>query len=146
MNSLIFSNFNSLEDVDMYYRSLFIRTILVIVVLGIIFFFLDRLLRKWLKVEKSGFFEVLFVNRIHKWGSIIIAVIAIIFILVNASSSYPINLIYFIVPIFIVQQGFHAFMQWKYPNRPREYVITLIFIGIYIVCIWVIINFKVPLL
>ncbi len=99
-------------------------------------------MRKLLKVKRKKRFLIEFVNDFHKVGSIVIAVISAVIIIINVNYSYPppIEMTYLICIIFMVQHGFHAFMQWKYPVIEREYIITLIHIFFFLIIFFLIEN------
>jgi hypothetical protein len=93
-------------------------------ILAIIVFFIygtltDWLLRKKFKIDKTkrGFYKA--VNRIHRWidGTLLI----LFFIGCWFAENNYLLFIYFIFVLSITR----AFMEWKYENSKREYIITL---------------------
>ncbi|WP_077324692.1 DUF4181 domain-containing protein [Virgibacillus siamensis] len=108
--------------------------IMLIAVLFVGGYFLEKGLRKWLNIGKSN---KRFANKKHEWAVLITGAAAlVVFLFMNGifrTNNVNINPGNLILLIPVVMMSVEAFMQWKYHENPREYLITLIFLGIFIV-------------
>lgn len=102
--------------------------IILIVIISVSFFLLEKLLRKKLHIPNKNRFIYKPVNAIHKWGEIIITIIYLIASFVLIATMNYINLGYFMFVFFIVLHMFRTFMEWKFDKESKEYVIS--FIGV----------------
>lgn len=91
-----------------------------------IFILAEKLLRKWLRVERRKVSETPGKN-VDRWGRGIITLIflcSLPFILTKDVEAIKWYWLSYLMLIW----GFQSFVQWKYLKNSKEYVITLIFL------------------
>ncbi len=104
----------------------------------VIFFIVDKGVRKWLNIEKSEGTSR-YVNRFHILGTI--ALLALFFMVLSENNGgshqdmFASGQAYTVIALLIISQLFDGYMHWRYHKNPREYVITLIFLAIMIVVV-----------
>ncbi|MCM3708007.1 MULTISPECIES: DUF4181 domain-containing protein [Cytobacillus] len=108
--------------------------LLVTVVVASMYFF-ELGLRKWLKVEKKKFFSYNHINDKHKkvdWTIRIGFVVTILSGGIFNMTRDPMEWLWFFEPWFLlfvfigVSESARAFMEWKYAENRRSYIVTLI--------------------
>jgi hypothetical protein len=100
---------------------------LIIVLLGIflIFFLVEKVLRKVFKVEKSKGIIYKPVNKSHKIGErVLLALFFISLFLQIFYSTPPMETTNLLIIFFIILNGYRAFMEWKYQKESKEFIIT----------------------
>ncbi|PSL36241.1 uncharacterized protein DUF4181 [Planomicrobium soli] len=100
------------------------QTIIFIAAIFLLFFILDKLLRKWFKAEKVKF-EDSPAKELNRRGERVIFVIALCCLPFVIMSETPVWLLWFLIGSIIVQNFFQAYMQWKYAHDAREHLVTL---------------------
>ncbi len=119
--------------------TLFEFIMLTLIFMGM-FYILDKLLRKWLRIEKQEISSPVG-KHILKWGTRIFIALSFLFIII-----FNENIILFKVSIIlclVMQSSFQAFIEWKYLTNSREYIHTIIIsvLGlIYAILIFSLIN------
>jgi cation transport ATPase len=124
---------------DFWFRFIFLMAILVIILYSF-----GALMRRWLKVEKKrGFFSYDHVNKKHEkidWTIRIIFVplVLLLFIILSGraivSDSEPgwytwLHPFYLFIVFMVATEGLKAFMEWKYAENKRAYIVTLSELG-----------------
>lgn len=105
--------------------------IIFLIIFGIVLYFLEKLLRKWLRIEKKKGFDTPG-KGLEVAGIVIIGIIGLIFISVLITRYGLVSnwiLAIYSIGMFALMQEYQAFIQWKYWDT-KEYVITLIFLAI----------------
>ncbi|KAB7709095.1 DUF4181 domain-containing protein [Bacillus aerolatus] len=97
-----------------------------LITLIILSFLVERLLRKWLRVEKKKVSETSGKN-VNRWVRGIIVVIFLCGLPFVIEEDKHVMKWYWISYL-ILSLGFQSFVQWKYLKNSKEYVITLIFL------------------
>lgn len=105
---------------------LLVKILLYAFALVIFTSFFEKLVRRWLGIEKvSG--SKRYANRSHRWGATLIGLSFFIITLFYLEPALPVATItVFFVAFVGVSYGFDAFMQWKFLVNSREYIITII--------------------
>ncbi|MFE8697609.1 DUF4181 domain-containing protein [Cytobacillus sp. FJAT-53684] len=114
--------------------SFFLKLILLIAIIILVFVLFDIFMRKLLKVEKKKFFSYNHVNEKHKkieW-MIRITFVVILFGFYIYSMSDPVGGFLYLqfVPIamlifILVTETLRAFMEWKYAANKKAYIVTV---------------------
>ena len=105
-------------------------------VLGILLSLLlifESIMRKYLKIEKRKSFSYNHVNEKHKKIDAIIRIGVIIIILITVfylivTSSEPVwcfEPLFLILLFLVVSETTRAFMEWKYAENPKAYILTI---------------------
>lgn len=97
---------------------------LVLAIIFILIFGTEKLLRKWLSVEKRRLSETPAKN-LDQWGRGIILVVVLCAIPLLAIEEDA-RLIWFFIGYLILMNSFQAFLQWKYLKGSKEYLLTLL--------------------
>jgi hypothetical protein len=111
------------------------KFILFIIITAVVFWLIEKLLTKWLGKDKRKISDTEG-KLLDRWGRGVILLIAL-FILNKVQEmpdSRPAMSIYWITFAILIL-GFQSFMQWKFLKGSKEYIKTLIFLGIAI-CGW----------
>ncbi|WP_197431738.1 DUF4181 domain-containing protein [Lentibacillus sp. JNUCC-1] len=104
----------------------------------VVYFAVDKGVRKWLGIEKTEGASR-YVNRFHLLGSLVL--LGVFFVIltqnegVGSGELVGSGHLYAVIALLIVSQLFDGYMHWKYHENPREYIITLIFLGLMIVLV-----------
>lgn len=96
----------------------------VLVILFIVIFGWEFVLRKWLGVDKGSLAETP-AKIINQWvsGIMIVLVLCIVpFMLLEEDSRF----IWFLIVVFIASNLFQAFLEWKYLKSRKQYLVTLL--------------------
>jgi len=112
-----------------------LKLIFLIVILSLLFFIFNSVMRRWLKVDKKKFFSTLnHLNDKHKKVDWTIRIIFISFMIVgfyfNSTRDYT-ERIWFLEPWYllfgltILSEAVRAFMEWKYADNKNAYLFTL---------------------
>ncbi|MGP4107913.1 DUF4181 domain-containing protein [Virgibacillus sp. L01] len=113
---------------------IFGKLIMLIVVLSLIIFIFNTIMRKILNVKRTKFFSHGHVNNLHKKGDWIIGTLAFIATVVAAFAFFgnphlPINdslAVFMVTVVFLVlQEVFRAVMEWKYKKGQNDYLYTI---------------------
>lgn len=129
---------------DFWFKLIFLMAIIVILIYSF-----SALMRNWLKVEKrQGFFSQYHVNKKHgkiDWTIRIIFVILIFFLLILSGRGQVedgetgwymwFHPSYLLFGLIIVTECLRAFMEWKYAENKRAYIVTLSELGFGIILI-----------
>ncbi|MEC2074533.1 DUF4181 domain-containing protein [Metabacillus fastidiosus] len=108
--------------------------LLFLIILFILFILIEKLLRKWLRVEKKKISETSGKN-VDRWGRGIILLIFLCSLpFLNIEDTNVIK--WYWISYLTLLVGFQSFIQWKYLKNSKEYVISLIclMIGLIIIC------------
>ncbi|SDJ83584.1 DUF4181 domain-containing protein [Sediminibacillus albus] len=103
--------------------------------LSVFIFVLNTILRKLLNVEKKKWFSFHFVNDLHKkvdWTFRILFVAASFILLMRQ----PVNIVYpllLTLVFLLLQEGFRAYLEWKFKPDTNDYIFTLSQIGIVLI-------------
>lgn len=95
---------------------LIIKFLVFLIILLILSFFLEKLLRKWLGVEKIKISET-FAKNVDRWGRGIILVIFLCtlpFVITKDTNVLKWYWIFYLILLL----GFQSFVQWKYLQNP----------------------------
>lgn len=130
--------------------SFFLKLILLLVIVFLLIYAFDRMMRKILKVEKESLlFSYGHVNKTHKiidWairGAIIVMLLVGYFINVNRD---PIDWILYLEPWFIliiglsIQLVVRVVMEKKYAKNPNAYKLTSSHLILYIILFFIILR------
>ena len=101
-----------------------LQFIAVIAALFIVFYVLELLFRKWLKVEKEKITDPRG-KKIDRWGRGIILVIVLCFIPFMFSGTGE-RILWFWMIYLTALNGFQAFLEWRYIKGSRLYLVTLL--------------------
>ncbi|WP_186763892.1 DUF4181 domain-containing protein [Planomicrobium sp. CPCC 101079] len=100
------------------------QSIILIAAIFLLFFILDKFLRKWFNAEKVEFTDSP-AKEMNRWGERIIFIIALCCLPFVVMSEAPSWLMWFLIGSIVVQNCFQAYMQWKYAREAREHLVTL---------------------
>lgn len=109
--------------------------ILISSIFGIVLFFINKLLRKWLNVEKKEFFSNHFVNEKHKKIDRTIRIsfiVLILFVFFTNVSGNPLKHIWFLQPyillfgLVIVTELVRIVMEKRYAANKNDYIFTAV--------------------
>ncbi|UTR12718.1 DUF4181 domain-containing protein [Evansella sp. LMS18] len=124
--------------VDFWFKLIFLMAILVIILNSF-----GALMRKWLKVEKKrGFFSYNYVNKKHEkidWTIRVIFIPLVFFLMLILSARAEVaggtgwytwlHPFYLFIVFMVATEGLKAFMEWKYAENKRAYIVTLSELG-----------------
>ncbi|WP_430786471.1 DUF4181 domain-containing protein [Virgibacillus flavescens] len=108
--------------------------VLFISSIALLIYVFDILVRKWLGVERKRVFSYNHINDFHKKVDTTIRIISV-FVMISfiPLMSYGLINFYFqsiaITIFLIVSELVRAFMEWKYVNNSKAYIVTLINLG-----------------
>jgi hypothetical protein len=102
---------------------------IIIILLAILFFGSDLLLRKWLNIKRVKLSETS-AKGIDRWGRGVILIVAICFIPFTVGTLDPNKILWFWIVYLSVLTAFQAYLQWKYIRKSKEYILTLAFLPI----------------
>ena len=107
----------------------FVKFILFIVSIALLFFLAEKGLRKLLNIEKPAKDRPRFINKFHKYGEFVLigAFIVSHFYIIEhfmETSWWPFTGPFLFMVIFL----FRAIMEWIYQPQQREYIIHLLWI------------------
>lgn len=105
-----------------------------LIILFIMLLLFEKLIRKWLGVEKKQISET--GKIIERWGRRIIVVIYLCSWPFIISMDDDVTKLYWMFFLTLLL-GFHSFVQWKYTENSREYLVTLILL---ILCLIIMYN------
>ena len=100
----------------------------IVVVIIVVLFLLENLLRKKLHIPRKNTIIYKPVNNIHKWGEFSIFTIYLITSFILIVNFDYINIGYLIFVFLIVLHVFRTCMEWKYDKESKEYIISFIVI------------------
>ena len=109
--------------------------ILISSIFGIVLFFINKFLRKWLNVEKREFFSNHFVNEKHKkidWTIRISFIVLILFVFFINVSGNPLKHIWILQPyillfgLVIVTELVRIVMEKRYAANKNDYIFTAV--------------------
>lgn len=109
--------------------------ILISAIFGLVLFFMNKFLRKWLNVEKKEFFSNHFVNEKHKkidWTIRISFIVLILFVFFINVSGNPLQHIWFLQPyillfgLVIVTELVRIVMEKRYAANKNDYIFTAV--------------------
>jgi hypothetical protein len=122
--------------------SVFLKFILILVIYGLLIYSFNKVLRKWLKVEKKKMFSYNHLNNRHKkidWtiriAFLVILIISLVIraIRINLESIWFLETYVLVFVFIIVSETARAIMEWKYAENRNDYIFTtiqLVFISI----------------
>lgn len=99
--------------------------LLIVIGFFIAFFIIEKVLRKWLGIKKVLLAETPAKN-IDRWGRGIILAIALCLIPFTIGTGVANRLFWFWFVYLTALTLFQAYLQWKYIEDSKEYVITLL--------------------
>ncbi|WP_096200049.1 DUF4181 domain-containing protein [Bacillus sp. FJAT-45350] len=112
-------------------ESTFLLSILLFLAILLLIVSFNKIMRKWLKVEKEKLFSYNHVNEKHKKIDWTIRIVALVFFLLG----YVVNTIresihelfqpWFLLLIIIVSEAVKAVMERKYAENPNAYKLTI---------------------
>lgn len=115
-------------------EELLIKFLVILIILIIFSFFLDKLLRKRLGVEKIKISETSAKN-VDRWGRGIILVILLCTLPFVITKDTNVMKWYWILYL-ILLLGFQSFVQWKYLKNSKEHLITLMSLMVGVIIIY----------
>ena len=122
--------------------------ILISSIFGIVLFFINKFLRKWLNVEKKEFFSNHFVNEKHKkidWTIRISFIVLILFVFFINVSGNPLKHIWILQPyillfgLVIVTELVRIVMEKRYSKNKNDYIFTslqLVVISLFLLAVF----------
>ncbi|MGG3523510.1 DUF4181 domain-containing protein [Bacillus pseudomycoides] len=115
---------------------------MIVLILWIfVLYLLEKLVRKKLNIPKQGGWLYEPVNELHKWGERIIIIIYLVAGFVCIYTSEYIKGVYILFVFLGTQQLFRAYMEWKYDEKSKKYVISLL--GVF--CLMITVNVMIYL-
>ncbi|WP_342667338.1 DUF4181 domain-containing protein [Domibacillus robiginosus] len=107
-----------------------------LVIFGILCFLVEKLLRKWLGIEKRKISETTGKN-IDRLGRVIILIAFLCTFPFTFALTEDLNAMkWYWILYLVLLLGFQGFVQWRYLKNSREYVITLVFLVIGAIAIY----------
>lgn len=100
------------------------KIVFILILLAIGLFIFEKLVRKWLNIEKVELSETP-AKSIDRWGRGIILVFALCTIPFSAGAEEMERMLWFFVVYLLVLNLFQAYLQWKYIKGTKEYWVTL---------------------
>ena len=120
-----------------------LKIVIFLLLVLVVSYFFEKLLRKIINVEKQKGFIYKPVNKRHKIGQRIIVSLYFIGILIHGFSSTDFEL-YKLILIFLTILFLHrAYMEWKYEKESREYIITFSGTVYMVVMFYIFIKFDI---
>lgn len=111
-----------------------LKLVLLIVGVFVLFFLFNTVLSKWLKIKRRGFFSYKHVNEKHKIIDWTIRITFIFIILIGSyinAERHPTERIWLLEPwiivfgLIILTELVRAYMEWKYEENKNKYILTL---------------------
>lgn len=102
-----------------------LKYVIFLLILFLVFFSSDRILRKIANVEKQKGVIYKRVNKSQKIGEGIILALFFISLIILAYSSFDFEPYIPMIIYMGILNLYRAFMEWKYQKESKEYVITL---------------------
>ncbi|WP_433772291.1 DUF4181 domain-containing protein [Bacillus wiedmannii] len=112
---------------------------IIIIVLGIVGYFLEQFLRKKLNMKKRGFFGYKYVNSLHMKLEIVLFFIYFITCFTYVNSE---NVGYVMFIFFGTLWTLRAWMEWKYDRESKEYILSVIGLVAFIIMISLLLYFQ----
>lgn len=115
--------------------SFWLKLILLLVIIGLLFFSFSAIMRRILKVEKKKPFSHNHLNPLHKkidWTIRITFIVAMIVGGIINISRQPLNSILFFEPYFLLfmliflTEVVRAVIEWKYADNRNAYILTIV--------------------
>ena len=106
----------------------------VLVIFVIFWFLLEKIINKLLGVEKKKVSETIGKN-VDRWGRGIILVIFLGTLPFVITEGINVMMWYWIL-YFILLLGFQSIMEWKYLNKSKQYVTTLIYLMLSVIIMY----------
>ncbi|EWG12932.1 DUF4181 domain-containing protein [Cytobacillus firmus] len=125
------------------------KLLLLITSVGALIYFFEFGLRKWLKVEKKKFFSYNHINDKHKKVDWTIRIGFLVTILAGGifnMTRNPMEWLWFLEPWFLlfvfigVSEIARAFMEWKYAENRRAYMVTIISLAFVLILLFTVIK------
>ncbi|WP_430168667.1 DUF4181 domain-containing protein [Peribacillus psychrosaccharolyticus] len=98
--------------------------IVFILAVFLLFFFLEKAIRKWLGIHKVKISDKSYKKK-DLTGRILIAVVLLCTLPYALTKDGNVQQLYFIFYL-IVLLGFQTYLQWRYLKNSKEYILTLI--------------------
>ncbi|EJS68868.1 DUF4181 domain-containing protein [Bacillus cereus] len=112
---------------------------IIIIVLGIVGYFLEQFLRKKLNMKKRGLFGYKYVNSLHMKLEIVLFFIYFITCFTYINSE---NVGYVMFIFFGTLWTLRAWMEWKYDRESKEYILSIIGLVAFIIMISLLLYFQ----
>ncbi|EDL66293.1 DUF4181 domain-containing protein [Bacillus sp. SG-1] len=110
------------------------KFIIFIISIIVLFWVTEKLLTKWLGKDTRKISDTEG-KLLDRWGRGVILLIALVFLTkVGDMSDQRLAMNIYWISFIIVFLGFQSFMQWKFLKGSKEYLKTLIFLGIALFC------------
>ncbi|MDM5188681.1 DUF4181 domain-containing protein [Bacillus sp. DX4.1] len=119
---------------------MFYTKVIVLILLVVLFYFSEKLVRKKLNIPRQNGFIYEHVNHVHKWGERIILLTYLVVSFICIFSFNDINLAYLIWSYFFVLCLFRAWMEWKYERESKEYFISIGTLIVFVITV-ILLNF-----
>ncbi|WP_394582430.1 DUF4181 domain-containing protein [Cytobacillus firmus] len=125
------------------------KLLLLAAIVGASMYFFELGLRKWLRVEKKKFFSYNHINEKHKKVDWTIRIGFLVAILGGSTFNMtrdPMEWLWFLEPWFMlfvfigVSESARAFMEWKYAENSRAYMVTIIHLVFVLILLFTVIN------
>lgn len=117
-----------------------IKLVVIIGSVLLLLFVFNIVMGKLLGVERKKFFSYNHVNDLHKnidWTLRIILILVMLSIIIVINSIQrpviPMPTSVALTIFIIISEAVRAFMEWKYASNPRDYILTLSQLGLYII-------------
>ena len=133
---------------DSFVESVFVKLILLLSIFGLFLFFFNKVLRKWLNVEKKKLFSYGHVNDKHKKIDWTIRIIFIVFLFIGFFTNVkrePLEHIWFLEThillfVFIIaSESARVIMEKRYAENRNDYIfstIQLVIISIFLLSVF----------
>ena len=121
-----------------------LKFVIFLLVLFLVFFLSDRILRKIANVEKQKGFIYKRVNKSQKIGEGIILALFFISLIIQAYSSINFEPYIPMILYLVVLNLYRALMEWKYQKESKEYIITLSNSVLFVIFMYFIFKMNIP--
>ncbi|MED2934606.1 DUF4181 domain-containing protein [Bacillus wiedmannii] len=115
-----------------------------IIIIGIAIggYFLEQFLRRKLNMEKRGFFGYKYVNSLHVKLEIVLFIIYFVSSMIYVNRDENANIGYAFFIFFATLWTLHAWMEWKFDRKSKEYILSTIGLLAFVVMISLLLYFD----
>ena len=122
---------------------IFLKIVIFLLLVLLVSYFFEKLLRKIANVEKRKGYIYKPVNKRHKVGQRIILILYFIGLIINGFSSTNFEFSTLMLIFLLVLFLHRAYMEWKYNKESREYIITFSGTVYMVVLFYIFIKFDI---
>ncbi|WP_286166413.1 DUF4181 domain-containing protein [Bacillus sp. E(2018)] len=123
------------------------KFLFIISIYGLLVFTFNKIIRKWLKVEKKKLFSYNHLNRSHKkidWtiriASVFILIISSIINIYRTEKLWILESYVLVFLFIIVSETVRAVMEWRYAENKNDYLYTMIQLAFVILFLLMVYN------